>query len=111
MTNDDYYADLDDATTEQALETILDILENQEEGITLLGKQEWMEAWPEQDINHTLLSNHELFPTRLRKSRWEYKGSLVLCHRGKLRYQQPSETRESDNQQSPVAYYYQHQLL
>jgi hypothetical protein len=27
MTNNDYYADLDDATTDQALETILDILE------------------------------------------------------------------------------------
>jgi hypothetical protein len=59
MTDDDYYADLDDATTEQALETILDILENQEEGITLLGKQEWMEAWPKQDINCTLLSDIE----------------------------------------------------
>jgi hypothetical protein len=57
MTDDDYYADLDDATTEQALETILDILENQEEGIALIGKQEWMEAWPKQDNNRTLLSN------------------------------------------------------
>jgi hypothetical protein len=54
MTNNDYYADLDDATTEQALETILDILENQEEGLALLGKQEWMENWPTKD-NHCAL--------------------------------------------------------
>jgi hypothetical protein len=53
MTNDNYYADLDDATTEQALETILDIMENQEEGLALFGKQEWMESWPKQDNHHT----------------------------------------------------------
>jgi hypothetical protein len=36
--------DLDNATTEQSLETILDIMENQEEGLALIGKQEWMES-------------------------------------------------------------------
>jgi hypothetical protein len=45
MAHDDYYADLDNATTEQALESILDILENKEEGLALIGKQEWMESW------------------------------------------------------------------
>jgi hypothetical protein len=57
MTDDDYYADLDNATTEQAPEVILDILENQEDG--LIGKQEWMESWPKQDNHCTLLSELE----------------------------------------------------
>jgi hypothetical protein len=57
MTDDGYYADLDDTTTEQAIETILDILENQEEGIALLGTQEWMEARSKKDNHCTLLSD------------------------------------------------------
>jgi hypothetical protein len=57
MTKDDYYMDLDDATTEQVLESIIEILENQEEGIALVGKQEWMEAWSKQDNPRILLSD------------------------------------------------------
>jgi hypothetical protein len=56
MTKDDHYMDLFDATTKQALESILDILENQEEGLALVGKQEWMENWTKQDTPHTQLS-------------------------------------------------------
>jgi hypothetical protein len=57
MTKDDYYMDLDDATTKQVLESILDILENQEEGIALVGKQEWMETLSKQDNPCVLLSD------------------------------------------------------
>jgi hypothetical protein len=57
MTKDDYYMDLDDATTKQVLESILEILENQEEGIALVGKQEWMETWSKQDNPRVLLSD------------------------------------------------------
>jgi hypothetical protein len=57
MTKDNYYKDLDDATTEQALESILDIMENQEEGLALVGKQEWMESWSKQDNPHFQLSD------------------------------------------------------
>jgi hypothetical protein len=53
MTEDNYYMDLDNATTKQALESILDILENQEEGLALVGKQEWMENWSKQDNLHS----------------------------------------------------------
>jgi hypothetical protein len=56
-TEDDYYEDLDDATTEQALEAILDIMENQEEGLALVGKQEWMESWSKQDNPRIQLSD------------------------------------------------------
>jgi hypothetical protein len=56
MTEDNYYVDLDNATTEQALESILNILKNQDEGLALVGKQEWMESWSEQDNPHIQLS-------------------------------------------------------
>jgi hypothetical protein len=66
MTKDDFYMDLDNATTKQVLEAILDILENQEEGISLVGKQEWMEAWSKQDNPRVLLSEiQEIEPTML----------------------------------------------
>jgi hypothetical protein len=56
MTKDNYCKDLDDATTKQALESILDIMEKQEEGLALVGKQ-WMESWFKQDNPHIQLSN------------------------------------------------------
>jgi hypothetical protein len=46
MTSDDYYEDLNEATAEQAIKSILGILENQEEDIALVRKQEWMQSWP-----------------------------------------------------------------
>jgi hypothetical protein len=46
MTSNNYIRALNEATTEQALEAILGILENQEEDIALVGKQEWMQSWP-----------------------------------------------------------------
>jgi hypothetical protein len=53
-----YYMDLDNVTAEQVLESILNILENQEEGIALEGKQEWMETWlQKQDNPQVFLSN------------------------------------------------------
>jgi hypothetical protein len=57
MTAEDCYEGLNEATTEQALEAILGILENQEEDITLVGKQEWMQSWPKHTNPHTLISN------------------------------------------------------
>jgi hypothetical protein len=56
MTEDNYYKDLDNTTTEQALESILDILKNQDEGLALVGKQEWMESWSKQNNPHIQLS-------------------------------------------------------
>jgi hypothetical protein len=46
MTSDNHYKDLNKVTTEQAIKSILGILENQEEDIALVGKQEWMQSWP-----------------------------------------------------------------
>jgi protoporphyrinogen oxidase len=40
-TEDSYYTDMPDATTAQALEAIMEILEQQEENLKLVGKQEW----------------------------------------------------------------------
>jgi hypothetical protein len=57
MTENNYYVDLDDTTTKQALESILDILENQEEGLALVEKQEWMESWSKQDNPYIQLSD------------------------------------------------------
>jgi hypothetical protein len=57
MTKDDYDMDLDNTTTKQVLESILNILENQEEGIALVGKQEWMETWSKQDNPCVFLSD------------------------------------------------------
>jgi hypothetical protein len=76
MTNNNNYMDLLEATTKQALEAIIGILEIQEEGLELVRKQGWMETWPMQDNPCTLLSNIEeikqetfdqLLSTRLRK--------------------------------------------
>jgi hypothetical protein len=42
-TEDSYYMDMPNATTAQALEAIMEILEQQEENLQLVGKQVWME--------------------------------------------------------------------
>jgi hypothetical protein len=57
MTDESIYADLPEATTKQALDTIIGIIEYQEENLELVGNQEWMEEWPSQDNPHKLLSN------------------------------------------------------
>jgi hypothetical protein len=43
MTDDSHYMDLPEATTEQALDTIIRIIKYQEENLELVGNQEWME--------------------------------------------------------------------
>jgi hypothetical protein len=44
-TEENYYTDTLDATTTQALEVFIEILEQQEENLELASKQEWMEEW------------------------------------------------------------------
>jgi hypothetical protein len=57
MTDESIYADLPEATTEQALDMIIGIIEYQEENLELVGNQEWMEEGPSQDNPCKLLSN------------------------------------------------------
>jgi hypothetical protein len=58
-TEDSYYTDMPDATTAQALEAIMEILEQQEENLELVGKQEWMEEWSSKDNPKVPLSGIE----------------------------------------------------
>jgi hypothetical protein len=58
-TEDSYYTDMPNATTAQALEGIMEILEQQEENLKLVGKQEWMEEWPSKDNPQVPLSGIE----------------------------------------------------
>jgi hypothetical protein len=58
MTSNNYYEDLNEATTEQAIESILGILENQEEDIALVRKQEWMQSWPKHTNPHIPISDN-----------------------------------------------------
>jgi hypothetical protein len=57
MTNNNHYMDLPEATTEQTLDTIIRIIEYQEENLELVGNQEWLEGWKTQDNPCKLLSN------------------------------------------------------
>jgi hypothetical protein len=78
MTDNNYYTDLDNTTTDQAMESILDILENQEEGIALVGKLEWMEIWTKQDNPHTLLSNiRDIEQDMIRGATWDSFSQLI----------------------------------
>jgi hypothetical protein len=106
------YMDFDNATTEQALESILDILEYQEEGIALVGKQEWMETWKKQDNLCTLLSNIG----EIKQDMAKCKISFVLLFTfsvpcWSIQYRQPSKTHKGNNKPSPVAHHDQHELL
>jgi hypothetical protein len=58
-TEDSYYMDMPDATIAQALKAIMEILEQQEENLQLVGKQEWMEEWPSKDNPQVPLSGIE----------------------------------------------------
>jgi hypothetical protein len=58
-TEDSYYTDMPEATTAQVLEAIMEILEQQEENLELVGKQEWTEEWPSKDNPKVPLSGIE----------------------------------------------------
>jgi hypothetical protein len=57
MTDDNHYMDLPEATMEQALDTIIGIIEYQEENLELVGNQEWLEEWNTQDNPRKVLSD------------------------------------------------------
>jgi hypothetical protein len=70
MTSNNYYKDLNKATTKQTLKAILSILENQEEDIALVGKQEWMQSWPKHTNPCTPIINiHEIAQDKLLSTR------------------------------------------
>jgi hypothetical protein len=64
-TEDSYYMDMPDATTAQALEAIMEILDQQEENLKLVGKQEWMEEWLSKDNPQVPLSGIEKFERKM----------------------------------------------
>jgi hypothetical protein len=88
MTDESIYADLPEATTKQALDTIIGIIEYQEENLELVGNQEWMEEWPSQDNPRKLLSNINKLQSKTIFNKvpktWEATlRSLVICNRRK----------------------------
>jgi hypothetical protein len=64
-TEDSYYTDMPSATTAQALEAIMEILEQQEEDLKLVGKQEWMEEWLSNDNPQVPLSGIEKIESKM----------------------------------------------
>jgi hypothetical protein len=64
-TEDSDYMDMPDATTTQALEAITEILEQQEENLELVGKQEWMEKQLSKDNLKVPLSDIESIETKM----------------------------------------------
>jgi hypothetical protein len=49
MTNNNHYMDIPEATTKQALDTIIGVIKYQEENLELVENQEQMEEWQTQD--------------------------------------------------------------
>jgi hypothetical protein len=64
-TESSYYTDMPNATTAQALEAIMEILEQQEENLKLVGKQEWMEEWLSNDNPQVPLSGIEKIKSKM----------------------------------------------
>jgi hypothetical protein len=67
-TEDKYYTDMPNTTTAQALQTIIEIPEQPEENLKLVGKQEWMEEWLPTDSLCIPLSDIERIDTKMFQS-------------------------------------------